>query len=878
LRFRVSPTLRIATGLLLAVLLGVVGYHVLRWRIPGSSEALLEQADEKSWVNNWIAAEPLYRQAELGFIRKHEPSKALYAHVSEIPAESESSISVPAQLAELTADLSLPQAQAPETRLRILTILGMLEVNYDSAMARATWAQVEALARQRHHYLLASRAIGEQGIAAFLLGDIATAKKNVVKAWTVAKVADPAAHIRYASVYGTGLVELQKYGEALGPLDEAIKVSKDKPDVAYPTIAINAKVEALSGLGRNQEALALASEAMQRASNYHLAGHLYELYQARASVYGRMGQWDRATDDYARAIQFAKQLSYWRGMTQADGLLAKAYFQRGQLQPALAAVNGAIEANKQIPDELYFVPRDLAIKAEILAKLGDAKSSDELYRKSTDLIDALLSKVPTPTVERQLLGQLSEVYAGYFASLSNRGKNREAFGAIERARGRVEAQALEDHEPVAPHEPTTAEKLLTNLNVRLLDTDDVGSRQNILQTIYDTEQQINPNFRPDHFSTEPVDLDEMQRDLGPSELMLEYVLDEPNSYVLAISKTEVKRYTLKAKSELEREAADYRSEVMKQKVDDGLARRLFDDLVKPVSIYSRAQSIIVVPDGKLHLLPFSALSDGGQYVLTSHLVTVVPSGTVFHILRHREQHLAVEPLPYLGVAAWTINKPKKTLFSGILRGASGPERSELIALPESRHEVESIASDLPKPDTVLLGSAATETQFKHLPLSQFNVLHLALHGYADMEYSDRSALVFAPEEHGPDDGLLQIREIRSLPLKANLVTLSACDTGVGPVGEEGVANIVNAFVEAGAQTVVSTLWELEDHAAAHLMTVFYEHLGRAEEKGQSLREAQLQMIASGDPPYFWAGFEVVGDPTGSLFNNSNLNSTRRRNQ
>jgi hypothetical protein len=90
-----------------------------------------------------IAAEPLYRQAEFAFTRNHEPSKALYAHVSEIPAQSESSLTVPAQLAELTADLSLPQAQDPETKLRILTILGMLEVNYDSAMARATWAHVE---------------------------------------------------------------------------------------------------------------------------------------------------------------------------------------------------------------------------------------------------------------------------------------------------------------------------------------------------------------------------------------------------------------------------------------------------------------------------------------------------------------------------------------------------------------------------------------------------------------------------------------------------------------------------------------------------------------------------------------------------------------
>jgi hypothetical protein len=142
---------------------------------------------------------------------------------------------------------------------------------------------------------------------------------------------------------------------------------------------------------------------------------------------------------------------------------------------------------------------------------------------------------------------LSEVYAEYFASLSNQGKNSEAFRAIELARGRVEAQALEDHEPVAPHEPTTAENLLTSLNLRLLDTNDVESRQNILQTIYDTEQQINPNFKPDHFSTEPVNLSALQSDLSTSEVLLEYVLDEPNSYVLAITKTTAKRYTLKPK-------------------------------------------------------------------------------------------------------------------------------------------------------------------------------------------------------------------------------------------------------------------------------------------------------------------------------------------
>src|SRR5579871_968285 len=359
MRTAFSPSLRIGAGLLLAALLSVVGYQVFL-RTSSAPEVLLKRADDLSWLNSWIAADPFYRQAETEFLRRRDLSKALYARVSQVPAHSESSTTIPNQIAQLRRDLDLPEASDPETRLRILTILGMLETNYDAGMARDTWSQVESLAKRRHHYLLASRAIGEQGIAAFLLGDIATAKKNVVKAWTVAKVFDPAAHIRYASVYGTGLVELQKYGEAIGPLDEAIKVSKDKPDVAYPTIAINAKIEALSGLGRNQEALALASEAMQRSSKYHLAGHLYELYQARAGVYGRMGDWNRASDDYSHAIQYAKQLSYWRGITEADGLLAKVHLRQGELRPALAAVEEAIGANKRIPDELYFEPRNLA--------------------------------------------------------------------------------------------------------------------------------------------------------------------------------------------------------------------------------------------------------------------------------------------------------------------------------------------------------------------------------------------------------------------------------------------------------------------------------------------------------------------------------------
>jgi CHAT domain-containing protein len=552
-------------------------------------------------------------------------------------------------------------------------------------------------------------------------------------------------------------------------------------------------------------------------------------------------------------------------LTQVDGSLAKTYLHQGALQPALSAINEAIEANTNIPDELYFVPRNLGIKAEIMARLGNTKASNALYEKSADMLDALLSKVPTPTVERQLLSDLSAVYAGYFASLSDQGRMADAFRVIERARGRVEAQALSRHEVIAPHDLNSAERQIIKLNLELLNTDESTARGHILEAIYNTEQELSTGSLATDLPPTAVTLDELQHHLGASELVVEYVLADPQSYALVVTPSSVRRYVLPSKNVLEQEAAQYRSELMQQKTNLALGQRLFDGLLGGIPEFKEKHALIVVPDGKLHLLPFDALVNSGQYVLATHLVTVAPSGSVLDMLRRRTNHVVRDDLPYVGVAAWTSKAPARTLLASIHRAVSGPERRDLVALPESRHEVETIGSDLPKPSTILLGSHATETNFKQLPLDQYNVIHLALHGYTDPEFPDRSALVFAPEEPAIDDGLLQVREIRSLHLDANLVTLSACDTGVGPVGEEGVANIVNAFIEAGAQSVVSTLWELEDHATEQLMTHFYAHLGRHEDKAEALRQAQLEMLNSGSPPYYWAGFELDGEPSGSLF-------------
>lgn len=159
----------------------------------------------------------------------------------------------------------------------------------------------------------------------------------------------------------------------------------------------------------------------------------------------------------------------------------------------------------------------------------------------------------------------------------------------------------------------------------------------------------------------------------------------------------------------------YRKEIRTQREDKQLAGALFAELLGKVTEYKDASDLIVIPDGSLHLLPFSALQDGKGYVLASHTVDVDPSATVFALLHNRVSREGSPNLSYIGVAAWT--QPADTR-NPILRAVSGPERSELVPLPESKSEVETIARDLPQSSTILEGADATETHFLKSSIGQ----------------------------------------------------------------------------------------------------------------------------------------------------------------
>jgi len=146
--------------------------------------------------------------------------------------------------------------------------------------------------------------------------------------------------------------------------------------------------------------------------------------------------------------------------------------------------------------------------------------------------------------------------------------------------------------------------------------------------------------------------------------------------------------------------------------------------------------------------------------------------------------------------------------------------------------------------TLLVGPEATERAFKAQPLADFKIIHIAAHGIASERFPDRATLVLESDPRSGEDGLLQAREIRDFSLNADLVTLSACDTGAGQLqGESGIANLVSAFLFAGAKSVVASLWTANGPSTRTLMERFYRYIADGEDKDSALRRAQMDLIA-----------------------------------
>ncbi|HEX7183767.1 MAG TPA: CHAT domain-containing protein, partial [Thermoanaerobaculia bacterium] len=184
---------------------------------------------------------------------------------------------------------------------------------------------------------------------------------------------------------------------------------------------------------------------------------------------------------------------------------------------------------------------------------------------------------------------------------------------------------------------------------------------------------------------------------------------------------------------------------------------------------------------------------------------------------------------------------------------------QLGPLPYARREGKAAVRHLGGGSVLRVGEEASEGYLKTSPLGQFGVLHFATHAVLDDQNPERSGVLLTPAP-ATEDGLLQIREIVPLDLAGRVAVLSSCRSASGTVLRgEGVMGIARAFFQAGAHTVVASLWPLRDDDGAALFDRFYTHLGEGLSVAEALRAAQRDRIENGAPAYAWAGLVVLGD-------------------
>ncbi|HEX3529430.1 MAG TPA: CHAT domain-containing protein [Thermoanaerobaculia bacterium] len=289
---------------------------------------------------------------------------------------------------------------------------------------------------------------------------------------------------------------------------------------------------------------------------------------------------------------------------------------------------------------------------------------------------------------------------------------------------------------------------------------------------------------------------------------------------------------------------------------------LYRDLLAAglASLPPTVRRLVIVPDDALHLLPFAALRRSADEppLVARYEISVVPSATLWLHWRTHRPPTAAEPL----LALADPRRPGDSAESqqrATERAAIFADGLRLGALPFARQEGQSAVRHLDAGSVLRVGGEASEGFIKHADLRHFAILHFATHAVLDDQHPERSGVLLTARP-ASEDGLLQIREIVALPLDGRIVVLSSCRSATGQMLRgEGVMGMARAFFQAGAHTVVASLWPLRDDDGAALFDRFYTHLAEGKSVAAALRAAQRDRIEAGAPAYAWAGLLVLGD-------------------
>jgi CHAT domain-containing protein/Flp pilus assembly protein TadD len=260
--------------------------------------------------------------------------------------------------------------------------------------------------------------------------------------------------------------------------------------------------------------------------------------------------------------------------------------------------------------------------------------------------------------------------------------------------------------------------------------------------------------------------------------------------------------------------------------------------------------VVFIPQDFLFLVPFPALQDAnGKYLIETHTLLLSPSIQILDLTRKQQQLIQDSAKGVLIVGNPTMPS---------LSPEQGMPPQQLPSLPGSEQEANAIAKMFNTQP--LIGSQATKAAvLQHL--SSARIVHLATHGILDDVFGALSSVALAPTSQ--DNGFLKAQEIISLKLNAELVVLSACNTGRGKINGDGIIGLSRSFLAAGVPSVIVSQWSVPDAPTALLMTAFYENIKRGTDKAQALRQAMLKTRKIFPNPVNWAAFNLMGEANSS---------------
>jgi CHAT domain-containing protein len=604
--------------------------------------------------------------------------------------------------------------------------------------------------------------------------------------------------------------------------------------------------------------------------------------------------------------------------------LGETALQLGRLKEAESYLREYLGSDDNSPSTDSGHAAAFQVLENVLRRMGRLEQAARYADLSIESLEARIVKLGGSQEEKgKFRGRNGDIYRDALRLKLELGHPQEAFHLLERFRAQAFLALLKERDltfagDLPPELDQERRRLAVSYDrneLRLTELDPDKDRKAIeaLQ-----REQVQLRRRRDEIAVEmrrtaprlaalqnpqALTFEQVREALDPGTVMLSYSTGKEQTHLFIVTPgRELHVETLKVgRQALEKDVDHFRQLIEQTQTGRGLgaqgldwfSRRLYHLLVEPAEPWIAAgQRIVLVPDGPLHLLPFAALTrkDGRHLVEWKPLSTVL-SGTVFAELKKqrcdaRDVATAAEPSSWQWVAfgdPWfpprlTQGRPEE-IGEARLRSVSPRGQLQWKRLPQSRREVEEIAALFPADHRqIYLDREASEERAKAIG-KDARIVHFATHAYVDDRSPFDSGLVLSiPEKltEGRDNGLLQVWEIfESVRLDADLVVLSACETGIGEIrGGEGIIGLTRAFQYAGARSVLASLWRVEDEATAELMERFYRHLRSGEAKDEALRSAQLELIRSplrvpdgrggwtqrnAAAPYFWAALQLVGD-------------------